>query len=100
VTVVDVNELLSFPRRSAALLPGDGDQNQEHDDGKDFCDDRTADNGKMSENCAPGPPPDCRTPEGEAELAAVVNYPRAFDRCAAKKRLHPCLAMRATRKRG
>ena len=27
----------------------------------------------------PGPPPDCRSPEGQAELAEVRNYPRTFE---------------------
>jgi len=27
----------------------------------------------------PGPPPDCRSPEGQSELAEVRNYPRTFE---------------------
>ena len=27
----------------------------------------------------PGPPPDCRSPQGQAELAEVRNYPRTFE---------------------
>jgi len=27
----------------------------------------------------PGPPPDCQSPEGQAELAEIRNYPRTFD---------------------
>ena len=31
----------------------------------------------------PGPPPDCRSPQGQAELAEVRNYPRTFETNAA-----------------
>ena len=27
----------------------------------------------------PGPPPDCRSPQGQAKLAEVRNYPRTFE---------------------
>ena len=31
----------------------------------------------------PGPPPDCRSPQGQTELAEVRNYPRTFETNAA-----------------